>query len=156
MGRSEKQDVASSNNLKILMNKGDPIPQNLACYIEKAGTGTLDTIACCRDAGLPEPDFEQRASQWVVTLWRDWLTAKVIAALSINDRQQKAIAKVKITGRISNSEYQELTGAIKKTATRDLDDLVSKGVLVKIGRTGRGTYYVLPRKGTKGLQNEYQ
>jgi hypothetical protein len=30
MGRSEKQDVGSSNNLKISMNKGDPIPQNLS------------------------------------------------------------------------------------------------------------------------------
>jgi ATP-dependent DNA helicase RecG len=84
-----------------------------------------------------------------MTLWRDWLTPDVLDSLGLNERQQKAITKVKITGRISNSEYQELTGAIKKTSTRDLDDLVTKGALVKIGRTGRGTYYILAGKGTK-------
>jgi len=35
-------------------------PLYLVRYIEKAGTGTLDMIARCRDASLPEPDFEQR------------------------------------------------------------------------------------------------
>ena len=124
-------------------------PLYLAHYIEKAGTGTLDMIALCREAGLPEPDFRQDGGQFVMTLWRDWLTADVLDSLGLNERQQKAITKVKITGRISNSEYQELTGAIKKTATRDLDDLVTKGALAKIGRTGRGTYYVLAGKGTK-------
>jgi len=29
----------------------------LTHYIEKAGTGTLDMIAGCRKAGLPEPEF---------------------------------------------------------------------------------------------------
>jgi Fic family protein len=46
-------------------------------------------------------------------------------------------------------EYQILTGAIPKTAARDLEDLVAKGVLARIGRTGRGTHYVLSSKGTK-------
>ena len=40
-------------------------------YIEKLGTGTLDMIALCREAGLPEPEFRQDGGQWVVTLWRD-------------------------------------------------------------------------------------
>jgi len=31
-----------------------------AHYIERAGTGTLDMIALCRKAGIPEPEFEQR------------------------------------------------------------------------------------------------
>jgi hypothetical protein len=31
----------------------------LVRYIEKAGTGTLDMIARCREAGLPEPEFRQ-------------------------------------------------------------------------------------------------
>ena len=74
--------------------------------------------------------------------------------MELNDRQQKAIVHVKINGRIANTEYQQLTGAIKKTASRDLDDLVQKKIFAKSGTTGRGTYYVLVRKGdikgTKG------
>ncbi len=42
-------------------------PLYLAHYIERAGTGTLDMVARCRDSGLPEPSFEQRAGQFVTT-----------------------------------------------------------------------------------------
>ena len=36
-------------------------------------------IELCRDAGLPEPQFEQRSGSFVITLWRDWLTMEVLA-----------------------------------------------------------------------------
>ncbi len=62
-------------------------PLYLVRYIEKAGTGILDMIDRCRSAALPEPDFEQRAGQWVVTLWRDWLTAEVLAGLGLNEQK---------------------------------------------------------------------
>jgi len=106
-------------------------------------------VSRCRGAGLPEPDFEQRGGQFVVTIWREWLTDAMMAALDLHERQKKAIERVKISGRISNMDYQEVAGTTKKTASRDLDDLVIKGVLVKIGITGRGTHYVLARKGDK-------
>jgi ATP-dependent DNA helicase RecG len=124
-------------------------PLYLTRYIEKAGTGTLDMIARCREAGLPEPDFEQRGGQFVVTVWRDWLTDTLMAEIDLNERQKKAVTRVKIVGRISNLDYQEIAETTKKTASRDLDDLVIKGVFAKIGTTGRGTHYVLSRKGDK-------
>jgi predicted HTH transcriptional regulator len=131
-------------------------PLYLAHYIESLGTGTLDVIRLCRESNLPLPRFEQRGGQFVVTLWRDWLTADVLASLHLNDRQRKAIAHVKAEGRIGNLEYQQLTGAIKKTATRDLDDLVAQDLLVKVGTTGRGVYYALVRKGDiKGTKETF-
>ena len=48
-------------------------------------------IADCRKAGLPEPDFEQRGPHFVVTLWRDWLTAEVMDHLELNDRQMLGV-----------------------------------------------------------------
>ena len=65
-------------------------PLFLTHYIEKAGTGTLDMIALCTKAELPEPDFKQVGSQFVVTLWRDWLTDKVLDSFHMNDRQKKS------------------------------------------------------------------
>jgi len=56
------------------------------------------------------------------------------------------VAYVKKMGRISNSEYQKLTGVSRPTATRDLDELSKKGVLKRIGTTGRGTHYLLSKK----------
>ena len=45
-------------------------PLFLARYIEKAGTGTLDMIDLCDQAGLPAPEFRQDGGQFVQTLWR--------------------------------------------------------------------------------------
>lgn len=126
------------------------IPQNpllaealfLSGYIEKSGTGTTEMIRQCRAAGLPEPTFEQRGDQWTVTLWRDWLTDAFIASVSLNARQVSALAAVKAKGAIDNTAYQDLTGASKRTATRDLGDLVEKGILVRTGGDlGRGAGY---------------
>lgn len=126
----------------------------LARHIEKYGTGTLMMIRKSIGHGLPAPDFAVSAGEFGVTIWRDWLTDAIMTQMDLNDRQRLAVARVKTAGRISNSEYQRLAKSIKKTATRDLDDLVVKGVLVRIGTTGRGTHYVLARKGdangTKG------
>ena len=125
-----------------------------ARYIEKAGTGTLDMIARLREAGLPEPEFRQDGGTFVQALWRDWLTPKALASLGLSERQNKAIDFVRANGRIGNAEYQRLGGVTKKTASRDLDDLVARGVFERSGTTGRGTHYVLGRKGnikgTKG------
>ena len=121
-------------------------PLYLARYIEKAGSGTLDMIDRCDEAGLPSPDFEERAGQFVTTLWRDWLTAEVISGFDLNERQQKVVAYVKVHGRITNKDYRDLTGTIIRTASRDLEELVSKGVLRKIGVTGRSAHYVLAGK----------
>jgi ATP-dependent DNA helicase RecG len=126
----------------------------LTRYIEKFGTGTIMMIRESRAHGLPEPQFEQRAGEFVTVIWRDWVTDKVLNQLDLNNRQRQAIALLKTAGRLSNADYQKLTKAIKKTASRDLEDLRLKGVIDKVGNTGRGTYYVLASqgdiKGTKG------
>lgn len=121
-------------------------PLFLAHYIERAGTGTLDMIARCREAGLPEPDFRQDGGQFVSTLWRDRLTTRVLDTLGLNDRQKRAVAHARKTGRITNREYRTMAGITDRTALRDLDDLVAKGVLEKRGTTGRAIHYVLARR----------
>ena len=135
-----------------------PIPRNPLIaeplfrikYVEKAGTGTTDMIAECREAGLPEPDFEQRGPYFVVTVWRDWLTEEVMASLNLNERQRKALILIKTVGRIGNTQYQERFGVAKRTAHRDLVDLVEKNILEKMGTTGKGTVYMLCKGVIKG------
>lgn len=117
----------------------------LTRYIEKAGSGTQRIIELCRESGLPEPEFEQRCGSFVITIWRDWLTEEVLTGYNLNDRQLRAVAHVKRAGEIVNSEYRQITGAARKTATRDLDDLVRKNVFVRIGEK-RGSHYILARK----------
>jgi len=125
----------------------------LAHYIEKVETGTLDMIERCREAGLPEPDFEQRADQFVVTLWRDWLTDKVMSDMGLNRWQKEAVAYLKAHAQITNSEYQKTTDVSRVTASRDLDMLVNRGVLKRVGTTGKGTHYVLTKKRITNVSN---
>lgn len=117
----------------------------LARYIEKAGSGTQTMIEVCRAAGLAEPDFEQRDDSFVVTLWRDWLTDSTVKGMNLNDRQLNVIALIKQQRKLTNSEYQKVTGASRATSKRDLEDFVDRGILVPKGK-GRGAYYELSKK----------
>jgi predicted HTH transcriptional regulator len=118
----------------------------LARYIEKYGTGTLMMIAETTACALPEPDFEAMPGEFIITLWRDWLTPDVVARLGLNERQALAIAYVKQHGRISNPDYQTLAKTTKKTATRDLSDLKTRGLFEQRGERGPGVHYVLVQK----------
>ena len=115
----------------------------------EAGTGTTDMIADCRDAGLPEPDFEQHGPHFVVTVWRDWLTDEVLKKFDLNDRQKQAITYLKTHGKISNTDYQQVANCIKKTATRDLSNLKEKGIIKQIGGRGPGVHYVITKNRDK-------
>lgn len=118
-------------------------PLYLSHYIEKAGTGTLDMITFCKNAGLPEPGFEQRQGQFVVTIGRDWLTEAAMTDLGLSERQKKGVRFVKENGRITNTEYQIVAHVLKRESSRDLAELVEKGVFVKKGIHGKGVHYNL-------------
>lgn len=120
-------------------------PLYLARYIEKAGSGTLDMIDRCGEVGLPSPDFEERAGQFVTTIWRDWLTAEVISGFNLNERQQKAMAYLKVHGRINNAQFRDLTGVSSRTALRELRQLADIGLLIKTGGTGQAVHYVIAK-----------
>ena len=61
----------------------------------------------------------------------------------LNERQKKAIAYIKEKGKITNKEYQKLTGIKERLTTIELNDLVNKDIVKKHGVTGHGTYYTL-------------
>jgi len=146
----------------LLRKPHGPIPRNPLIaeplfrvqYVEKAGTGTTDMIDDCRKAGLPEPDFEQHGPHFVVTLWRDWLTENVMDQLALNKMEREVVAFVKSNMQINNQVYRDEFGVSKPTATRHLDVLTKKGVLQRVGSTGKGTFYILKNKGlVKGLKD---
>lgn len=61
---------------------------------------------------------------------------------SDQERQALALRYVHEHGSISNQQYRELTGVSDRTALRDLEALVMRGVLRTIGKR-RGRRYVL-------------
>ena len=121
-------------------------PLYLARYIERAGTGTIDMIRVCKNAGLPEPEFINKGERFVIILWRNWLTDKLIATFGLSEREKNAVIYVRKHGRITNKEYQELNGVTDRTALREFNKLMEKNVFEKVGKTGRGTHYILKRQ----------
>jgi ATP-dependent DNA helicase RecG len=57
---------------------------------------------------------------------------------------------VKEKGKITNMVYQSINNVSKRTATRDLDELISKALIVQIGKTGKCTHYKIKRRGQRG------
>ena len=78
----------------------------------------------------------------------------MLEGLDLNERQKKAVAYVKTTGRITNRDYKQLVGATDRTVLRDFAALVAKGVLEKVGIAGRATNYILKEK-TRQIGHKY-
>ena len=122
-------------------------------YIERLGYGLDRVIRVAREHGLPLPHFEEVGGTFRVTLQaapratrnREQATSAgpTLAAMNLNQRQLAALEHMAIHQRITNSKYQELCPEVHtETLRRDLVDLVTRGLLLKIGNR-KSTYYIL-------------
>lgn len=118
--------------------------------IEQWGTGTNDIIDMCLEWNLPEPLFEHVTGDFVVTFRKSAITEDLLKEKGLNERQMKVVLHTKDKNRITNKEYQRITGVSKPTATRELKELVEKKVFVRHGETGKGTFYSLNKGLIKG------
>lgn len=122
--------------------------------IERYGSGIQRMINACFETGLPEPTFEEKFGGFLVTFRKDIFNIDNLNGFNLNERQVKAIMFIKATGKITNKEYQKITGIKDRIASMELNDLVSKSLLDKVGTTGRGTYYIL-NKAAKGASKTH-
>ena len=77
-----------------------------------------------------------------MTLFKNKYSADQLQKLGLNERQVKAVLYVVENGSITNSQYQQLCNTSERTALRDLEELLDKGVFVKTGLK-KGTFYKL-------------
>ena len=115
-----------------------------ANYIQEAGSGTMEMLRQCKKAGLPEPEFVSvRNLEFKTIIARDVFTETTLLGMGFNERQLRAVKFIRDRGKITNKEYQENFVLKKRQATDDLKELENKGIVQKIGKTGRGTHYIL-------------
>jgi len=115
-------------------------------YIEAWGRGFSKMTNQCISVGLPQPLYYYDMSGYWVVFRKDIYNVEYLQTLGLNDRQVKAVLFAKENGKITNSEYQEINDIKKSVSATELQDLTDRGVLVKVGSTGRGTKYILPEK----------
>ncbi|WP_176233094.1 ATP-binding protein [Candidatus Hakubella thermalkaliphila] len=117
-------------------------------WIEQWGSGIDKMRNTCTKAGIPEPQFEEYQGFRVI-FRKDVYTEEYLRDLGLNERQIKAAMYVKEKGKITNKEYQELTGVSRQMATIELADMVEKQILVRVGIVGKGTAYHLTKMTNK-------
>jgi len=120
-------------------------------YIEQFGTGIRRMIDACRNAGLPEPEFESDSGGFRALFRKIVPLEQRVAGLDLNERQLAALRYVQEKGRVTKQEYMRLTSSSAVTAKRDLADLVGKGIFVRRGAT-RNVRYELA--GSVNLSND--
>ena len=113
-------------------------------YIEELGLGIDRMIADMAQDGHPPPKFKAAPYAFTVILSNSrerraiprWET-------QMNERQARAVAYVREHGSITNREYREQCPDVTPETLRlDLNDLVDRGLLLRIGAK-KGTYYIL-------------
>lgn len=103
-----------------------------AGFIEKFGSGIDRIMNACRKEVIPQPEFIEECGGFSVKFKKEFA--------QLNERQNKALSVIKEKGLISNSEYQEITGATRETSKRDLALMLKLGILHKTGE-GKATKY---------------
>jgi ATP-dependent DNA helicase RecG len=120
-------------------------------FVERLGYGLDRVVTVMRQNNLPPPLFEEAAGAFRVTLFSPAISQpaaslpdlSVYRSLNLNPRQQMALGYIAQNRRITNSDYQALCPDVHpETLRRDLADLVSRGVLIKVGDK-KATYYIL-------------
>ena len=115
----------------------------LAGLIEEMGSGIGRIMDNMKSAGLPEPEFKEEMGGFSVYFRKDIYTEEYLRKLGLNERQIKAVMYVKEKGKITNREYRKMFSITDRTALNDLLGLCKKGILERVGKTGRSTEYIL-------------
>jgi ATP-dependent DNA helicase RecG len=144
--------LPDSLTVELLKSKHRSIPRNrliadvffMAGYIEAWGRGIDIMLEGCRQYRIPEPIIIEELEGISVAFLKDIYTDEFLRTLNLNERQVKALLYIKKHHSITNAEYQKLNDIGKSVSTTELQDLIERKLVGKIGTTGRGTKYVLP------------
>lgn len=90
---------------------------------------------------LQMKEIKQKGEQII----RQDIELQKINRLGLNVRQEKAIKYLLRTGAISVGEYQTVASCIRRTAQRDLEDMMEKGIIKAVtkSQTDPTRHYVL-------------
>jgi ATP-dependent DNA helicase RecG len=140
-----------TSHASILRNKGVAQVLYDIGWIERWGGGIQKMRSACLEAGIPEPVFQEDQG-FSVIFRKDIFSAEYLNRMGLNARQILAVEYIRAKGKITNSEFQVLASIKKRQATTDLNDLEQRQIISRIGKTGKGTHYILKGapKGLKG------
>jgi ATP-dependent DNA helicase RecG len=142
--------LLATRNAHLLRLLEDLPAEDGRTVCENRGTGIAAMLEALRAAGMEPPRFDDRRTTFRLTFKNaslldentlDWLHR--FAGHDLDDVQRLALAYAHREGRLTRADYRRLNpGVDSVAATRDLSDLVRRGLLQQHG-TRRWTYYSL-------------
>ena len=141
-------DISSSRNAVLARLLADSPTSDGRMLAENRGSGIPTVFRLLNRAGMLPPDFDGTLTRVQVTVPHnalltpdvlDWLAA--LGQEGLNQMQSHALALLK-NGRTVRNRTLQIWGAHPADATRDLADLVRRGLVLKVGDR-RGTHYSL-------------
>ena len=153
MGVQSSRNEYLMRALEDLPAAGDNRPM-----CENRGTGLAAMVVALREAGLSPPRFDVSPTRFKLMLSNHtlydpetlrWLEAAT-RGHTLGESQRQALVYLHHVQRIVNADYCRLTGLDSRVATRELSDLVERGLIDRDG-VGRWTGYRLAaaRPGTQ-------
>lgn len=108
--------------------------------VEKAGTGIQRMKDATRKAGLREPKIEASENFFMITFYghkKEELEgiSEGEEAIALNERQKKFVKMFEEKGGLTRADYERVTGASKRTAIRDLKDLIRKNIIIDVSKS---------------------
>ena len=144
--------VTSARNATLMQLLEDAVmPRTGEAIVEHRGTGIPVMIQALRAADMSPPLFEDGVSTFCVTFPRhslvdpqtlSWLGALGEAAQGLSRDQRNALVLMRAGEVMNNARYRQISDTDSRVATRELTDLVSRGLAEVVGG-GRCTEYVL-------------
>lgn len=143
--------VQSSRNaflMKVLEDLPPPGESRPLC--ENRGTGLTAMIEQLRRSGMSPPRFDVSLTRFRVvlpnhTLYDEetlrWL-GDITRGEPVSEPQRQALAFVRHNGSLTNGDYCRVTGSDSRVATRELNEMIDRGLLERVG-VARWSTYVL-------------
>jgi len=111
-----------------------------AGLIETWGRGTIRIAENFAAAGLPAPEFREAYGGFEIIFRKVILKETNLNVSGLNLRQIKALEFIKKHGQITNSDYQKINSVSRRTALREIDNMLKTNILAKSGN-GKNTKY---------------
>jgi len=144
--------VTSARNATLMQLLEDAVvPRTGEAIVEHRGTGIPVMIQALRAADMSPPRFEDGVSTFCVTFPRHslvdphtlgWLAGLGEPVKGLSRDQRNALALMKAGEVMNNARYRQISDTDSRVATRELADLVSRGLAEVVGGGGY-TEYVL-------------
>ena len=106
-------------------------------FVEKAGTGIQRMKTAMQEAGLKEPKIDVSENFFMITFYghkKEELgrISEGRDIVELNERQKKFVEMLEKREELTRVDYEKITAASKRTAIRDLNDLLMKKIVVDI------------------------